>query len=398
MESFSPSASSAALLAPPHHAAWLAAQLRLAPARPAETLVQYVARRLLVAGNADPAPALRAQLAQVAETEGGEGVMGDLFDFEGYGSDGPDSATTQMLALESFSNSPYAALDPEDSVFASRTPSAEAPEPFFSGAVGDADAMVVDPAMLASSASAVPPNAADASPEPPLRTKRPQPAAKTSSSGAHRWADSRDKLNTILAVQRFSKSPTETSFTLSHLLSSFQTPPKVVSEWSDGSFVPPAGRVEVLNAVRENGKAAFFKAFVHDGVDTLQRWALGVSSSKTLDRANKEAELQVTAEPLLQVSSLFSSLSPPTKQCGYGPCRPSRRRCAACARSCAASARSCAAIAHIRPNRSKCTSTKFRGSRFFRPNFPCFWLPDLDSARRGGHVTKLSIPPLFVRT
>jgi hypothetical protein len=146
-------------------------------------------------------------------------------------------------------------------------------------------------------------------------------------------------VRTQLSAPRLQKAPTSAAQRLLSLLSPFNHvdgSSSTLSDWSDGSDIPPEGRKEVLSELLKYAGEEFWRAWVQEGdtgssssksagVELLSIWFEGASKgfeakkdkeklkgketgAEEAERKRREVE-QMTLALVLQVSSsLFSSI------------------------------------------------------------------------------------------
>ena len=158
----------------------------------------------------------------------------------------------------------------------------------------------------------------------------------SSSSSASRWNKVLPDIQANLTASRLSKAPTSAAQRLLNLLSPFQHvagPTSTLSDWSDGSDVPPEGRKEVLTELLKYGTDDFWKAWVAEGdngkenaksggIELLSFWfegaSRGIETKKDKEKMKEKAEgegekkrrevEQMTLALVLQVSLSFRYL------------------------------------------------------------------------------------------
>ncbi|GAA5979985.1 hypothetical protein JCM5350_005986 [Sporobolomyces pararoseus] len=111
----------------------------------------------------------------------------------------------------------------------------------------------------------------------PKSSKRSSSTGPSSSSSLERWEKVWPDVKAQLTMNRLQKAPASTAQRLLSLLSSFnhvEGPSSTLSDWGDGSDVPPQGRKEVLSEMLKYAGEEFWKALVQEG-DT------GKSTSKS---------------------------------------------------------------------------------------------------------------------
>lgn len=217
-------------------------------------------------------------------------------------------------------------------------------------------------ASSASAASPPPAKKSKSSTSSSSSSSKPRSGSSTpssSSTSASRWNKVLPDIRANLTASRLSKAPTSAAQRLLNLLSPFNHvagPTSTLSDWSDGSDVPPEGRKEVLTELLKYGTDDFWRAWVAEGdngkenaksggIEMLSFWFEGASrdmdSKKDKDKMKEkdsgDAErkrrevVQMTLALVLQVSfrfhylygylSRFSPSIPSLLPCANHPCR-----------------------------------------------------------------------------
>ncbi|GAA6008852.1 hypothetical protein JCM11491_003807 [Sporobolomyces phaffii] len=157
-----------------------------------------------------------------------------------------------------------------------------------------------------------------AAPSPPAKKVSTKSRSTTSASSSSSTSESIKRWNKVLpdvranlSASRLSKAPTSTAQRLLSLLSPFNHvggPSSTLSDWSDGSDVPPEGRKEVLTDLLKYASDEFWKAWVAEGdhgkenaksagVELLAFWFEGASRGiETKKDKMKEKEKESNAD------------------------------------------------------------------------------------------------------
>ncbi|GAA5968312.1 hypothetical protein JCM3765_000387 [Sporobolomyces pararoseus] len=140
-----------------------------------------------------------------------------------------------------------------------------------------ASSVVNGPPPTASTSSKKPSSSSSTSSSKPKSSKRSSSTGPSTSSSLERWEKVWPDVKAQLAANRLQKAPASTAQRLLSLLSTFnhvEGPTSTLSDWGDGSDVPPQGRKDVLSEMLKYAGDEFWKSLVQEG-DT------GKSTSKS---------------------------------------------------------------------------------------------------------------------
>ncbi|GAA5893391.1 uncharacterized protein JCM6883_007651 [Sporobolomyces salmoneus] len=120
-----------------------------------------------------------------------------------------------------------------------------------------------------------------------VRSTSATPSSSGPSESIKRWNKVLPDIRTNLSTSRLQKAPTSAAQRLLALLTQFNHtggPTSTLSDWSDGSDVPPEGRKEVLTDLLKYAREEFWKAWVDEaqngkslGIELLSFWFEGAS-------------------------------------------------------------------------------------------------------------------------
>ncbi|GAA5839546.1 hypothetical protein JCM3766R1_003575 [Sporobolomyces carnicolor] len=120
-------------------------------------------------------------------------------------------------------------------------------------------------------------------------------ASSSVSTSVKRWNKVLPDVRANLSANRLQKAPTAAAQKLLHLLSPFQHvggPSSTLSDWSDGSDIPPEGRKEILTDLLKYAGDDFWQAWVREG-DLSSSNSAQSSSSSSSSAASKGVSLGI---------------------------------------------------------------------------------------------------------